>query len=120
MARKAADAPRMTAEPAQLSPRQAAEPAVVRAAEKHGVPAEVVGGIVVWESEIDPQLLAEDLRAVHDRWVGKTAADPWDIAIAHHLSPDAAVAWAENGAPVYDPELRIPISEYVHRARAAW
>jgi hypothetical protein len=65
-----------------------------------------------------------DLREVYDRWVGKTEADPIDIACASHNSPAAAQQWARDGKPPYSQHRAdngFPqIDEYVRSVRAAW
>lgn len=62
----------------------------------------------------------EDLAMVHEQWDGKTTADPWDIAIAHHNSPLLAKRWAIAGVAPVVPGRLFQIEEYVHRVRAAW
>lgn len=124
------------------------------------VPLDILGGMSVWESALDPAAVgvngydhglaqinlqahsatvtydqamdadfayswsAKDMRAIHDRWVGQTAADPWDIACANHNSPKDALAWAKAGAPVWSQQRYddgfIQIDEYVRRVRSSW
>lgn len=63
---------------------------------------------------------AEDLAQVYRTWLGKTKADPWDIAVAHHNSPLLAKRWAIAGEP---PEVKgrlFQIAEYVAAVRDAW
>lgn len=71
------------------------------------------------EDALDPRFslawAAKDLRAVHDRWAGKTDVDPWTIAIANHNSPKAASDWAKTGHPP-----REQIETYVRKVRASW
>ncbi len=63
---------------------------------------------------------AEDLAMVHAQWEGKTSADPWDIAIAHHNSPLLAKRWAIAGvAPVVEGRL-FQIEDYVEAVKVAW
>jgi hypothetical protein len=132
----------------------------ILAAQSSLVPIQILGGMSVWESALDPAAVgingydhglaqinlqahaatvtfdqamdaefayawsAQDMRAVHDRWVGKTAADPWDIAVANHNSPADALAWAKAGAPVFSAQRArdgfIQIDEYVRRVRSSW
>lgn len=65
---------------------------------------------------------AEDLREVYLRWVGKTTADPWDIAIANHNSPALAQQWARTGKPPFSQARKdngFPqINEYVAEVRS--
>lgn len=69
---------------------------------------------------------AVGLSEVHDRWAGHTKADPWDIAVASHNSPQSAEAWAKDkdGKPPFSQSRKdhgFPqISEYVQHARTAW
>jgi hypothetical protein len=67
---------------------------------------------------------AKAIRAMHDQWVGKTAADPWDIAVASHNSPADALAWAKAGHPVWSQQRfddGFPqIDQYVTKVRTAW
>jgi hypothetical protein len=76
------------------------------------------------DQALDPQVAIDftvaDLSSRYAQWVGRTRADPWDIAVAAHNSPLLAKRWAQTGLP---PVVagRVPqISEYVARARAAW
>jgi hypothetical protein len=136
-------------------------PLVVAAAAEHRVPVDVLGGICVHESSLDPAAVgvsgwdtgvaqinlgahthvsiaqavdphyaldftATDLREVYDRWVGKTKADPWSIATAHHNSPAAARTWALDpaGKPPFSQSREDngypQIADYVRMARTAW
>lgn len=62
----------------------------------------------------------EDLAMVHAQWEGKTTADPWDIAIAHHNSPLLAKRWAITGIAPVVPGRVFQIEEYVEKVKAAW
>lgn len=80
-------------------------------------------GTVTWEQSLDInysiEWAAREMRATYDRWVGKTKADPWDIAVANHNSPKAAQDWARAGKPVYSSARTIQIDAYVRKVRAA-
>jgi hypothetical protein len=131
---------------------------VFSVAAEFDVPIDVLGGVSLFESGLDPAAVgvsgwdhgidqinlaahdvrledaldpgfalvwtAKDLRAVHDRWVGKTTADPFDIAVANHNSPLLARVWAESGAPPFSQDRQdhgFPqIETYVRKARASW
>lgn len=63
---------------------------------------------------------AEDLAQEHDKWQGRTTADPWKIAIAHHNSPVLARRWALSGVPPVVVGRIFQIEEYVDKVLAAW
>lgn len=63
---------------------------------------------------------AEDLYQEWDTWDGRTPADPWKIAIAHHNSPLLAKRWAQTGVPPIVEGRLFQIEEYVNSVLAAW
>ena len=63
---------------------------------------------------------AKDLARVHRTWVGRTSADPWDVAIANHNSPALARRWAESGVAPFVPGRLFQIQDYVTRVKNAW
>lgn len=76
------------------------------------------------EEALDPYyavtFAVQDLAHVHQTWLGRTAADPWDVAIANHNSPALARQWAVTGtAPVVAGRV-FQIGEYVQKVRTAW
>jgi hypothetical protein len=79
---------------------------------------------VTVEQAIDPEFAldfaASDLRTVYDRWVGKTKADPLDVAVASHNSPRLAKQWAETGVPPVVLGRQFQIEWYVEKVRNAW
>lgn len=136
-------------------------PLIVSVAEQYRIPLNVLGGVCVWESRLDPgavgvsgydtgiaqinlaaaaakdftveQVLdplfaltftARGMRQVHDRWVGKTPVDLWDIAIANHNSPALAQEWAITGRVPFSQYRRdhgFPqIDQYVLSVKSAW
>jgi hypothetical protein len=66
------------------------------------------------------QWAAQQLRGVHDQWSGETTADPWDIAVANHNSPQLATQWARTGTPPVVARRIVQIEDYVVRVRTAW
>ncbi len=70
------------------------------------------------------EFAAKELAAVHERWAGRTKADPWAIAIANHNSPKSAAQWATSGSPPFSQSRQdqgFPqIAEYVDHVRSAW
>lgn len=63
---------------------------------------------------------AEDLSMVYRTWRGRTTADAWDIAIAHHNSPLLAKRWAIAGTAPEVAGRVFQIGEYVAAVREAW
>ena len=82
------------------------------------------GATVSLEMAMEPgyatMFSAQDLAQVHATWVGKTKADPWDVAIANHNSPALARRWAQSGLPPFVPGRLFQIEDYVARVREAW
>lgn len=76
------------------------------------------------DQALDPQyalmFAAEDLSMVHRTWVGRTKADPWDVAIANHNSPALARQWARNGSAPFVPGRVFQIEDYVIRVKESW
>jgi hypothetical protein len=58
---------------------------------------------------------AHDLAAVHQRWLGHTQVDPWDVAVLHHNSP----AWAQQLAMTGQYATKAGC-DYVTAVRSAW
>lgn len=79
---------------------------------------------VTWDQAMSPSFAfsftADEVTSVHAQWVGKTKADPWDIAVAHHNSPLLAEEWAETGVAPVVSGRSIQIADYVRKARSAW
>lgn len=63
---------------------------------------------------------AGDLAQEFETWEGRTTADPWKIAIAHHNSPLLAKRWALSGQPPIVAGRIFQIEEYVNAVLAAW
>lgn len=63
---------------------------------------------------------AENLAHVHATWAGHTSADPWDVAIANHNSPELARRWAQSGQPPVVEGRVFQIGDYVAAVRTAW
>ncbi len=84
----------------------------------------VHGGEVTLERALDYDYAirwtAEDLWMVYRAWAGKTKADPWAIAVAHHNSPLLSRKWAAAGSPPYVEGRDFQIEEYVTKVFAAW
>jgi hypothetical protein len=84
----------------------------------------VHSGDVTLERALDPDYAihwtAEDLWMVYRAWAGKTKADPWAIAVAHHNSPLQSRKWATAGTPPYVEGREFQIEEYVTKVMSAW
>jgi hypothetical protein len=84
----------------------------------------VHGAEVSLERALDPDYAihwtAEDLWMVYRAWAGKTKADPWAIAVAHHNSPLLSRKWATAGTPPYVEGRVFQIAEYVDKVMSAW
>jgi len=74
---------------------------------------------VTWDQAFDPayalSFAARDLRAIHDRWAGKTTVDAWQVACLSHNSPTRARQYATTGQwPTTQART------YVEKVSAAW
>jgi hypothetical protein len=63
---------------------------------------------------------AENLAHTHANWEDRTSADPWDVAIASHNSPELARRWARSGQPPVVEGRLFQIADYVAAVRTAW
>lgn len=92
----------------------------------HGLPQINLGAFdegsteyVTYEQAMDPAFsipwTAKRMRGIYDQWVGKTPADPWEVAILNHNSPYNALRLAHNG--VYPTGQA---QQYVASVLAAW
>lgn len=77
------------------------------------------GEYVTYEQAMDPSFsipwTAKRVRAKYNEWVGKTSADPWEVAILNHNSPYNALRLAKTG--VYPTGQA---QQYVSAVLAAW
>jgi peptidoglycan hydrolase-like protein with peptidoglycan-binding domain len=74
---------------------------------------------ITYEQAMDPNFsipwTARRIRGQYDQWVGKTTADPWEVAILYHNSPYNSLRLAKSG--VY-PSTQA--QQYVASVLSAW